>query len=514
MILVFDLPLTKTWQLDELDAGAKRLLVQVEELKNSQQPIQRLPPDVIVETATYLVPKACGGDCQPLIAMSQVCRYWRVALTSNPESWCFFKSEYMDLVPLFLERSGSYPLEIDLSDAWFYPVVQHIRPHVNRLTILKCHVGEVNDSFLRTLSQLNSYPNLHTFSIISTGALTADPESIETALVPGNMPNLRTLELLPLPVSPHFVQFKHLVDLRIKVAYSTLTSVLDLLAANPSLEKVRLIGGFEDYNDARAAESITLGRLRFLSMERCTPRKFLEKLTFPREARIFIRYNFTSHLTPPQFTLPRSMGKFGLTSLHALMAFTNDTYIDATGPNGSVAIRFVELRSASPVCNAIASLSTAGVTRLVCEFHPTLDVESLDRVIKMMGVLPHLEEIELVHFSGENVQDFLFALKDISKWTKLLRLKFVHCRQLINWSVDLSSMACGRKVEGLTFDTVTIVYKRGERVLHDALMRLEWAVGMLGLVEEEVGEVMRSEVEWDDTSCTTRIASVSAGQLM
>ena len=467
---------------------------------------------MIIEIATYLNPMACYGDCQPLMAMSQVCHYWRETLISNPESWYFVRSEYLDLLPLFLERSRSYPLEVELTDTSFSDALQHIRPHANRLAILKCHVEAAKASLLLTLSQLDHSPNLHTFSIVSTRAPTVTAQSIEMAFVSGDMPNLHALGLLPFPITPQFAQLKHLTDLRLQATHSTtLVAVLDLLASNPSLEKTRLIGDFEDGEDARGAGSIILRRLRFLSVERCVQCRFLEKLAFPREARVSIRYNLVSRLVPSASTLPQSMEGHvsleGLTSLHALMAFTNDTYIDATGPNGSIAIRFVELQDPSPVCNAVASLPTTGITRFVCEFHPALIVTHIDKITGMMDVLPHLEEIKLVHFGKINTRDFLSALINTSGWTKLRKLKFVHCRQMTDWIIDLVQVALWRKGKGLMLCSVSIVYKRGER-LPESFERLQRAVGKLKFVEEGAGEVMRSEVVWDDASCTTRVTSV------
>ena len=496
--------------MDELGAGARRLLVRVEELKNSFQPIQRLPPDMIVEVATYLNPRACDGEFQPLMAISQVCRLWRETLLSNPESWCFVRSSFLELVPLFLGRSGSYPLEIDLTDTWSSYAVGHLRSHAKQLTILRCCVGEASTSFLRTLSRLDHSPNLHTLSISSNREPAMAPELIKVAFISGDMPTLHTLELLPFPIIPQFVHLKHLTNLRLDVRYSTLTTVLDLLAANPSLEKVRLIGNFdsEDDEDTRTAESIVLGCLKFLSVERCVPRRFLEKLTLPRGARVFIRYN-PSRLVPPAFALQQPMERYanlqGLTSLYAIMGGMRDTYVDATGPNGSIAMRFVELWDSSPICDAIAPLSTT-VTRLAFEFHPALDVVRIDKVTEIMGVLPHLEEIELVHFGGENIRDFLSVLRTTNKWTQLQRLKLVHCRRVTDWIVDLIRVALERKGDGLILETVTIVYER-ER-LPGMSERLERAVGMLELVEESEAETVRSELVWDDASCTARITSV------
>lgn len=470
---------------------------------------------MIVEIATYLNPRVCHGDCQPLMAMSQVCHYWREILISNPESWCFVRSKYLDLVPLFLERSGSYPLEADLIDPWLSYAVRHISPHANRLAILRCHVEELDIVSLRTLSPLRHSPNLHTL-IVSTGALTDElaPELIEMPFVSGNMPNLRTLRLIPFPVTPQFVQFNHLIDLRLEDISSSLTAVLDLLAANPSLEKVRLTGNFENTEDSRTAESIVLGCLQFLSVEQCVPREFLEKVTFPPKARIYIRYNIASRFIPSAFDLPQSVEEYPnlqeLSSLHILMEFKSDTYIDATGPNGSVAMRFTELNDPFPVCNAIVSLPTTGITRLVCELHPALTMIPRDKVIRIMKVLPNLEEIKLVHFCEENMQDFLSALGNTNEWTKLTRLKFVHCRQITDWIVDLIHAVRGRKREGLTLDAVTVVCRKGER-LPELLERLERAVGTLGLVEEEAGEVVRSGLVWDDGSCTARVATVLVG---
>ena len=445
------------------------------------------------------------------MAMSQVCRFWRETLISNPESWSFVSSEYMDLVPLFLERSGSYPLEVELStDTSSSYTIGHIMLHVGRLATLRCRLEEANVGSLQTLSLFDHSPNLHTLSIRIARAPIVSPQVIEMALVSGDMPTLRTLELLPFPVTPQFVQFKHLTNLHLNVIYSTLTRVLDLLAANPSLEKVRLLGNFEDSEDARAIRSVLLGRLKSLTVERCMPCTFLEKLNFPRNARIFIRYNLISQLIPFAFTLPRTMKEYanlqGLTSLHVLMAYQNDTYIDVTGPHGSVALQFMDLQDASPVCGAIASLLTAGITQLVCEFHPALARTEMDKVIKMMVILPDLEEAVLVHFGGVDMQRFLSALKNTSGWVKLLRLKFVHCRQTANWIGDLIEVAAERMDEGLALETVVVVDERKE--VHEFFGVLEGFVKTLELVEVEAGEVARSEQVWDDASWTTRVISV------
>lgn len=455
-------------------------------------------------------PKVCGGDYQPLVTMSQVCRYWRDTLVSNPESWSFISSEYMDLVPLALQRSGSYPLEVELgTDTLFSHAIHHIGPHVNRLATLRCYFEEPNIIFLRSFSQLDPSPNLHTLSIRTTRAPAVDPKTIEMPLVAGDMPSLRTLELLPFPIIPQFAEFKHLIDLRLDVMYSTLTDVLDLLVANPLLEKVRLLGNFEDNEDERAAGSIFLRHLRFFTVERCTPCAFLEKLTFPRNARIFIRYNLISHRIPFAFTLPQSMGGYanlqGLTSLHVLMAVQNDTYIDITGPSGSIAIRFMDLQDSSPVCNAIHSLSATGITRFVCEFHPALTRMEIDKVTAIMDILPHLEEIVLVHFGGKDTREFLFALKNASRWRRLLRLKFVHCRRIANWIRDLVEVAAERTDESPVLDTVTVVYEGREQV-QELFGVLEGFVK----VEVEEGEATRSEQVWDDTSCTAKVISVLA----
>ena len=464
---------------------------------------------MIVEVATYLGPRVCGGDYQPLMAISQVCRYWRETLLSNPESWCFVRSEFQELVPLFLGRSGSYPLKVDLTNTWPSYAVGHIKPHAKRLAILRCHVGEANTPLLRTLSRLDHSPNLHTLSIASARAPTMAPELIKFGFILGEMPALHTLELLPFPVIPQFVQFKHLINLQLDATHSTLATVLDLLAANPLLEKVRLIGSFEDDEDTRVAGSTVLGCLKFLSLERCAPHMFLEKLAFPRGARLFIRYS-TSRFFSPAFTPEQSTERYGnlqgLTSLHALIGFMSDTYVDVTGPNGSIAIRFMELWDPSPICETIAPLSTAGITRLVCEFHPAFNVERIDKVTRIMDILSHLEEIELVHFGGENTRDFISVLRTTSRWTELQRLKFVHCRQVTDWIVDLIHMVLERKGDGLMLDTVTIVYKR-ER-LPGMFERLERAVGELELVKETAAEMERSELVWDDISCTARVTSV------
>jgi len=197
----------------------------------------------------------------------------------------------------------------------------------------------------------------------------------------------------------------------------------------------------------------------------------------------------------------------GLTSLHVLMTYQNDTYIDVTGPHGSVAVQFMDLRDASPVCNVIASLSTTGITQLVCEFHPALTRMEMEKVARLMDILPDLEEVVLVHFGGTDTQEFISTLRNTSMWVKLLRLKFVHCRQTTNWIGNLIHVAAERMDEGLVLDTVTVV-DEGKEQVQELFGVLEGFVGTFEFVEVEPGEVTRSEQVWDDASWTTRVIPV------
>ena len=418
----------------------------------------------------------------------------------------------MDLLPLSLERSGSYPLEVELSaDTLFSHTIWDIRPHAHRLASLRCHIEGTDPLFLQIFSQLDRSLILHTLSIETARAPTVDSQEIEIGLVSGDMPSLHTLELLPFPITPQFMRFRHLTSLQLDVGYSTLTDVLDLLAANPSLEKVRLLGNFEDSEDERTAGGIFLKHLRFLTVERSMTCTFLEKLTLPRGTRIFIRYSIITHLVPFTPPLPQSMRGYanlqGLTSLWVLLAFQNETYIDATGPNGSVAMEFMDRQDASFVCNAIDLLPATDITQLVCEFHPALTPVKIDKVKKMMDMLPHLEEIILIHFDGKDVERFLSTLTITNGWKKLLRLKFVHCRQLMNWIGNLIETAAERMDRGLKLDIVAVV-SEGEEGLRDMFDLLKGFVGRVEEVEVGAGEVIRSEQVWDDADCTARLTSV------
>lgn len=444
------------------------------------------------------------------MAMCNACRYWRETLISNSESWCFISGKNPDLLLLSLERSGSYPLEVELSaDTLFSYAIWDIRPHIHRLASLRCRIEETDPLFLQTFSQLDQSPIFHTLSIGTDRAPTVDPQDIEIGLVSGDMPSLRTLELLPFPIIPQFVQFKHLTSLQLDILYSNLTDVLDLLAANPSLEKVRLLGNFENSEDEREAGSIFLEHLRFLTVEKCTTRTFLEKLTLPRDTRMFVHYNIISHIIPSTHPLPQSMREYanlqGLTSLWVL--FYDETYIDATGLNGSVALKFMDRQDASFMCNAIDSLPATDITRLLCEFHPALTPVEIDKVKMMMDMLPHLEEIVLAHFDERDVRRFLSTLTNTSGWKKLLRLKFVHCRQLMNWFPGLIQMVAERMDRGLGLDIVTVVYV-GEERSQELFDVLRGFVGRVEEVEVGIGEVIMSEPVWDDANCTTRLTSV------
>jgi hypothetical protein len=129
----------------------------------------------------------------------------------------------------------------------------------------------------------------------------------------------------------------------------------------------------------------------------------------------------------------------------------------------------------------------------------------IDKVKKIMDMLPHLEEIVLIHFDKSDTERFLSILRNTSGWKRLSRLKFVHCRQLANWIGELVQTVSERMDRGLVLDIVTVVYEaeEGPQELFDVLR------GLVKLEEVvEIGEVTRSEQAWDDADCTARITSV------
>jgi hypothetical protein len=95
-------------QVDELEADLRKGLLATRSLRNSYQPANRLPPELIVHISSYFR----GLKEKVLLTATHVCTYWRQTIISCPTLWVNISNEHRRLIPLYLDRSKSSPLRL------------------------------------------------------------------------------------------------------------------------------------------------------------------------------------------------------------------------------------------------------------------------------------------------------------------------------------------------------------------------------------------------------------------
>jgi len=130
----------------------------------------RLPPEMLVEVGSHL------KDDVSLITVTHVCHLWRTALLSSPRLWSHLDFSNEERALVFLERSKSGPLRVDLTSADDPSEVvrETLRETTTRMTMLRTE----HDSFLDELLA-RSMPILATLEITESYDIIEDGKPVQ-----------------------------------------------------------------------------------------------------------------------------------------------------------------------------------------------------------------------------------------------------------------------------------------------------------------------------------------------
>ena len=225
-----------------------------------------------------------------VISMSRVCKSWREAVISYPLLWNTIYDDSETVTRMCLERSGSSPLTLVLSDfdTWSSNTRRLVGTHAGRFETLSligsqpCGLQEISKS----LSSCGK-PLLRELTLWSAASFDHARfglyESLLSPTLATETPNLRKIHFSSFPLIPQPCALRHLTNAELFGLGATFTNaVLDLLANNPRLERVA-IGNMdgEDEWSHREDQSITLPHLRHFLIYRCEAIDILRCLHFP-----------------------------------------------------------------------------------------------------------------------------------------------------------------------------------------------------------------------------------------
>ncbi|KAJ8089422.1 hypothetical protein PM082_014670 [Marasmius tenuissimus] len=308
-------------EIDEVERKLQVAASVLRGLRNSLQPINKLPPEILaeifVETKQNLpsfLPLVKGGirsfDNHSWLTLIHVCRHWRGVVASFPALWGTIdnlrggvKSE------ICLKRSRSAPLDVFLSITGpeFAPIspelVEALIPHISRLRQL--HVN--TDGWFSPTPIYQSFrvsaPLLYSLSIVTKGR-----DVVGGVLPPifnDDMPSLRQLTLEHFTSWPagYFVNLTHLClfdqSNDTPVSRPTTSQFLDFLESSPALEELAIVraGPTRHVDDDIPRvyprnRQVTLSHLREISLgdwsSMTALSRFLSHLTLPSTTQMYI----------------------------------------------------------------------------------------------------------------------------------------------------------------------------------------------------------------------------------
>ncbi|KAK7045633.1 hypothetical protein VNI00_007466 [Paramarasmius palmivorus] len=250
-------------EIDELERKLQIAASVLRGLRNSLQPVNRLPPEILSDIFMLskqhlpsFLPLVRGGiryfENHSWLAVLHVCRHWRGVVARCPALWGTIDNLRGGVCPqTCLKRSRGAPVDVFLSITGpeFKPIqpelVDALIPHIPRFRQFHVNTDGWFDPTPIYASLKESAPNLTSLSIVTKGRDVVG--GVLPAIFNDHMPQLRQLTLEHFTSWPatYFTNLTHccLFDQWDATATSrpTTSQFLDFLASSPGLEELALV---------------------------------------------------------------------------------------------------------------------------------------------------------------------------------------------------------------------------------------------------------------------------------
>jgi hypothetical protein len=208
-------------QIKNLETRAQDVRSLIPSLRNMLQPINRLPPKILLRIPQCFLHMGVAVDTRPIVPLTHVCRYWRDSISSDPANWVLISNLSEGLTALTLERTANaVPLQVylvtrDDPASRCVPV-----PYIQNMDTLQV-VGEATVEKLRQAlpGYLLSTPNLRSLKVTSGRTIWGQSVDPFESLTLG----LRCLALSDIPLYPSTLRLRSLTEFNQKTIGSTST---------------------------------------------------------------------------------------------------------------------------------------------------------------------------------------------------------------------------------------------------------------------------------------------------
>lgn len=264
-------------QLEVVERGAFEVIRKARSMKNSLQPISRVPPEIVSLIPDYL-------DRDMRVALTQVCRRWRSIFISRASLWTVIGCVSPDRTATYLQRSKTLPLKIlalqrprwglnederYLQTSTSLQAFGQTAPHIGRFKSVALDLDGALDLVTFPAPTLENLA-IRTYGNDMTPSWTTYDWSsrIREVLSHENLPSLSRLFLCGFRITLSEHHLPNITTLiLVEVSGTSVVQLLKFFEHATLLRDVRLIETVRDHGDEPVERTVTLRCLRSLQVQ-------------------------------------------------------------------------------------------------------------------------------------------------------------------------------------------------------------------------------------------------------
>lgn len=253
-------------QTNGLKSHALRFLNVIDHLANSLQPMNLLPPEMVLRTAIHLIDDA--EYYRPLLVATHISRYWRETLLGASSLWTSIDSRHPRLATACIERSNNALLSVRLRSNVSLDFIFTLQSHTARIKTLDVNMPP--GDFQRILPHL-------------------DPHAMK-------LESLKALNVQNVSFVSTFFRPTNLSKLSIISSDGPLSVFLDIIATNPHLEEILIVSRVSELQHS-SVDIIPLPYLRVLNatLPWHAIKTLLRHVSLPPNAKLIVTTAIQEH---------------------------------------------------------------------------------------------------------------------------------------------------------------------------------------------------------------------------
>lgn len=429
-------------------------------LRNSKQPCNRIPPEVVTRIAHYCSSPTFDTPWYVcLLKSTHLCHRWREIITSCPTLWALIRLQPPKIASIFLERSGDLPLNIyTLYDFCCEPA------YLSRTKTLRLRESGI-DGLSEIFSRLTvPSPVISEVIIEVTGSAYGYCPDLPPLF--GDVSTIRSLSLDGLSFDTKFLHFTSLTSLNLDIPGVLLPPFYHLLTANPTLESISISAWGAIPAEEVDGPVIALNNLVTLRC-RDASKHLLSRLSLPRGTSIQIEDTGPpldlSHSLPASIANIQSLARIDYLRLTtttgvAYSGQTTDTHkVEFVGCGGSLDVHWVVghdgLREFDPRPLSLAHVKELSITHETILERPR--ASELD-LLPLLRVTGSLEVLKLHSCPPTDRRCILAPLSDKNVCPSLHTVEIFRCSGQPRWLSSLRYLAMRRRNVGLPLRKVLV----------------------------------------------------------